>query len=165
MKKIVLMLLLLCSASVAQTVRWSPAVDQEMDSTASGAVYFSFRGVGIFGSALSGDTSVVDPPDEVYYDGTLTIAVQQMVDSTSSDSMVAKVKGIDAAGTVIQMDSAFVFGSSMAAPGAPNVYGDGRLHVKTITSLPKHINGVVIEYIMHDTDAAVRRWRWKIGTL
>ena len=129
-------------ASEAQPVRWQ-SIQKTIFTGDADTVYFAFRPVGVFSSAVDPDTSAIDPPDQVYYDGDGLVTLR-FIGGDETDSTISYAKAFDHNGRIFQDDSLMLFGAAFEAPGTGNLFGDGNLRGTSIADLPKFINGILI---------------------
>lgn len=166
MKKLWLFTLLLSLWFVlptfAQTVEWQ-YIRKTIAAGDVDSLYFPFRSKSFFENPEP-DSIAINPPDEVYNDDASVISIRRIShDSTASDSTIGYVKGLDAAGRIVQNDSVFVFGTSFAAPGTPNKFGNGGVHMASLAGLLGKYNGVVLIVKVFDLTGIARRYEFGHG--
>lgn len=154
--------ILLASPIWSQSIRWQYVSKSISDTTGNDTalIYFAFRSVGLSFN-VAPDTVAIDPPDVVYNDDASVISIRK-TNGTASDSIIVYAKGLDAAGRIVRNDSVFVFGTSYAAPGTPNTFGDGGVYVASLAGLVAKHNGVVLYCKVFDRGTGTMR-RFEFG--
>lgn len=164
MKKVFVLALLMALPAMAQSVRWQ-TFEQSIDSTATDSTWFSLR-TGIFGRDVEPDSAAILPSANAVIDET-PVATFRQISGTAADSSITYAKPIvviDGVAYVVQNDSVFVFGASLAAPASPNTFGDGNLYAKTLSFATKRFQGVLFITAVFDTETGVRKFEWGLGT-
>lgn len=162
MKKITIVFVLLVPfLSQAQVLRWQ-TFTQSISANDADTTFFSFRPSGS-SNTVTPDSLPTNPPDVVEFDPDAAISIRQIA-GTVSDSSISYAKPVDFEGRIMQGDSAFITGTTFAAPASPNAFGNGRLYAKTPVFSTKRYNGMVLIHMVFDRSGGVRRWRYGFGT-
>lgn len=142
------------------TVRWQFKSESIAVNDAD-TVYFAYRGAGVsFG--VDPDSVAINPPDQVYNDDAAVISIRK-ISGSAADSVIAYAKGLDASGRIVQNDSVMVFGSSYAAPSSGNAFGNGGVHMASLSGLLGKYNGVAIICKVFDRVGGARRFEFGHG--
>lgn len=141
-------------AAQAQTSRWIFKTESIAVNDAD-SVYFAFRSSSFMERDVSPDSVAINPPDESLNDDASVISIRK-VSGGVADSVIAYAKGLDIAGRIVQNDSTMLFGASYAAPSSGNTFGNGNVHVASLSGLHGKYPGILVIVKMFDKVGGTR---------